>query len=140
MGSARRAPSTPDDIYRWTPRRVRKELWRSVDRADAAVRAASDAGAPIASLPSLCRRLHDAAVGLDRVLRIETSGTAPVDVAAQVIEVIQAASDVQRAAVASASDATGQQVSDLVRDADHEIQCLDAGVASAQAALGRRRR
>jgi hypothetical protein len=61
-------------------------------------------------------------------------------VVAQVIEVIQAASDVQRAAVASASDATGQQVRDLVHDADQEIQCLDAGLASAQAALPRRRR
>jgi hypothetical protein len=139
-GYGRRAPSSPEDVYRWAPRRVRKELWRSVDRADAAVRAASDAGAPTASLPSLCRRLNDAAVGLDRVLRIETSGSAPAEVVAQVIEVIQAASDVQRAAVASASDATGQQVRDLVRDADHEIQCLDAGLASAQAALPRRRR
>lgn len=135
-----RAPWSPEDVYRWTPRRVRKELWRSVDRADAAVRAAADAGAPTASLPALCRRLNDAAVGLDRVLRIETSGTVPAEVASQVIEVIQAASDVQRAAVASASDATGQQVRDLVRDADHEIQCLDAGLASAQAVLPRRRR
>ena len=139
-GFGRRAPSSPEDVYRWAPRRVRKEMWRSVDRADAAVRAASDTGAPVASLPSLCRRLNGAAVGLDRVLRIETSATVPVEVASQVIEVIQAATDVQRAAVASASDATGQQVRDLVRDADQEIQCLDAGVASAQAALGRRRR
>lgn len=139
-GYRRRAPWSPEDVYRWTPRRVRKELWRSVDGADAAVRAASDAGAPTASLPSLCRRLNAAAVALDRVLRIESSGTVPTEVAAQVVEVIQAASDVQRAAVASASDATGQQVRDLVHDADHEIQCLDAGLASAQAALPRRRR
>ena len=59
----------------------------------------------------------------------------PAEVAAQVIEVMQAAADVQRAAVASASDANGQRVRDLVRDADHEIQCLDAGLASAQAVL-----
>jgi hypothetical protein len=139
-GFGRRAPWSPEDVYDWTPRRVRRELWRSVDRAEAAVRAADQAGAPTASLPSLCRRLNGVAVDLDRVLRIETAGTVPTEVAAQAVEVMRAASDVHRAAVASASDATGQQVRDLARDADHEIQCLDAGLASAQAALPRRRR
>jgi hypothetical protein len=136
-GFKRRAPWSSEDVYQWTPRRVRKELWRAVDQADAAVRAASQAGAPTASLPMLCRRLHDVAVGLDRVLRVETAGMVPAEVASQAIEVMHAASDVQRAAVESASDANGQQVRDLVRDADHEIQCLDAGLASAQAVLPR---
>ena len=48
---------------------------------------------------------------------------------------MRAANDVQQAAVASAGDANGQRVRDLVRDADHEIQCLDAGLASARAVL-----
>ena len=55
---------------------------------------------------------------LDRVLRIEGDGLVPPEVAAQAIEVMQAASDVQRAAVASASDANGQRVKTLVRDAE----------------------
>ena len=134
-GSRRRGPWTPEDVYRWTPRQVRKELWRAVDQAGAAVRAASDAGGPTASLPVLCRRLHEVAVGLDQVLRVESAGTVPEEVAAQVIEVMRAAGDVQAAAVASASDATGHQVRELVRDADHEIQCLDAGLTSARAVL-----
>jgi hypothetical protein len=80
-GYGRRAPSSPEDVYRWAPRRVRKELWRSgrPGRCRGAS-GRSDAGAPTASLPSLCRRLNDAAVGLDRVLRIETSGSAPAEV------------------------------------------------------------
>ena len=127
-------PWSPEDVYGWTPRRVRKELWRAVDGADSAVRAASRAGAPTASLPELCRRLREVSVGLDRVLRVETTSVTP-DLASQAIEVMEAASDVHRAAVASASDANGQRVSTLVRDARHEIVCLDAGLASAQAAL-----
>ena len=35
---------------------------------------------------------------------------------------MRAAADVQRAAVASAGDATGHQVEELSRDADHELQ------------------
>jgi len=129
-----RAPAT-GDVYRWTPRQVRKELWRAVDRAGAAVRTASEVGGPTASLPVLCSRLHQVAVGLDQVLRVESAGTVPPEVAAQVIEVMRAAGDVQKAAVASASDATGQRVRDLVRDADTEIQCLDAGLSSVRAVL-----
>jgi hypothetical protein len=139
-GFRRRASWSPEDAYRSPPRRLRKELWRAVDQADAAVRAAAQTGAPTASLPSLCRRLNNVAVGLDRVLRVESSGPVPTEVAAQAIEVMQSAAAVQRAAVASASDATGQQVRDLTRDADQEIRCLDAGLASAQTALPRRRR
>lgn len=126
---------TPEDVYQWTPRQVRKELWRAVDQAGSAVRAASGAGAPTASLPALCRRLNEVAVGLDQVLRVESTGAVPRQVAAQAIEVMRAAGDVKEAAVASASDANGQRVNDLVRDADHEIQCLDAGLASARSVL-----
>jgi hypothetical protein len=132
---ARPVASTPEDVYRWTPRQVRKELWRAVDQANSAVRAASGAGAPTASLPGLCQRLHEVAVGLDQVLRVESTGNVPREVASQAIEVMRAATEVKEAAVASASDATGQRVRDLVRDADHEIQCLDAGLATARSVL-----
>jgi hypothetical protein len=134
-GRLRPQPSSFADVNLWTPKRVRRELWRAVDGADAAVRAASQAGAPTASLPGLCRRLRDVSVGLDRVLRVEPTGTVPPDVVSQAVDVMRAASDVRAAAVASASDANAQKVRSLVLDADHEIQCLDAGLASAQSAL-----
>jgi hypothetical protein len=133
-----RWPTSSGDVATWTPRRVRRELWKAVDGADAAVRAATRAGAPIASLPGICRRLRDVAVDLDRVLRVEPAGTVPADVASQAVEVMQAAGDVQRAAVASAGDANGQRVRDLVHDADQEVRCLDAGLASVQAVLPHR--
>ena len=130
---------SPDDVYRWTSRRVRRELWRSVDRAGAAVKAAEEADASTASLPELCRRLREVTARLDRVLRIEGEGLVPAEVAAQAIEVMQAASHVQRAAMDSVSDANGQRVENLARDADEEIRCLDAGLASTQANLPRTR-
>jgi hypothetical protein len=134
-GFRRRGAWAAEDVYRWTPRQVRKELWRAVDHAGAAVRTATEAGGVVASLPVLCGRLHQVAVELDQVLRVEPAGTVSPEVAAQVIEVMRAACDVQKAAVASASDANGQRVRDLVRDADNEIQCLDAGLSSARAVL-----
>jgi len=130
-------PVSVTEVGRWAPRRVRKEMWHSVDQAEAAVRAAGDLGAPTAELPSLCRRLQAAAVDLDKVLRVEPAGPVPMEIRTQVHEVMRAAGDVQRAAVASASDANGQRVHELTRDAVHEIQLLDAGLAAAQAALPR---
>jgi hypothetical protein len=130
-----RVSAESEHMHQWTARRVRKEMWRSVDQADAAVRAATRVGAPTASLPSLCRRLQDAAVGLDQVLRVESAGNVPVEVANQATEVMKAAADVQRAAVASAADTNGQRVRDLAHDADLELQCLDAGLESVRAAL-----
>ena len=105
-------------------------MWRSVDQAEAAVRAADELGGPTAELPSLCRRLQAAAVG-PRPGAAGGAGRAGADAsrAPRSIEVMRAAGDVQRAAVASASDANGQRVRDLTRDADHEIQLLDAGLA-----------
>jgi hypothetical protein len=132
-------PTSPEEVGRWAPRRVRKEMWHSVDQADAAVRAAADVGAPTAELPSLCRRLQAAAMELDKVLRVEPAGPVPMELRTQVHEVMRAAGDVQRAAVVSASDASGQRVQELTRDAVHEIQILDAGLAAAQAALPRQR-
>ena len=48
---------------------------------------------------------------------------------------MRAAEDLQRAAVAAASDATAHRVEDLTRDASQEIELLDAGLASARMAL-----
>jgi hypothetical protein len=130
--------TSPEEVGQWTPGRARKEMWRSVDQAGAALRTATDLGAPLAELPSLCRRLHSAAVDLDKVLRVEPAGPVPTEVRTQVHEVMRAAGDIQRAAVVSASDANGSRVRDLTRDAVHEIELLDAGLASAQAVLPQR--
>jgi len=132
--------TSPEEVGQWTPGRARKEMWRSVDRADAAVRAAADVGAPTAELAPLCRRLQGAAMDLDKVLRVEPAGPVATELRTQVHEVMRAAGDVQRAAVASASDANAQKVTELTLDAEHEIQLLDAGLASAQAALPHRPR
>ncbi len=119
----------------WPARVVRRELWRSVDRAEAAVRTADELGGPTGSLSSLCRRLRQAAMGLDRILRVEPERAVPPALAEPAFGVMRAAADVQRAAVASAGDATGHQVDELSRDADHELQCLDAGLASTRVSL-----
>jgi len=143
VGSGRlhpRGPVSHESAGQWPARRVRKEMWRAVDQADAAVRAAVDVGAPTASLPSLCARLREAAVQLDQVLRVDLAALAPVPVCDQAVEIMRAAEDLQRAAVAAASDATAHRVEDLTRDAGQEIELLDAGLASARAALPRRPR
>jgi succinate dehydrogenase/fumarate reductase flavoprotein subunit len=133
----RRGTGTPsmDDVSGVAPRRIRKDMWRSVDQAASAIRTADELGAPTAELPSLCRRLQAAATDLDKVLRVDSAGPAPAQVAAQAVEIMRAARDVQEAAVASASDSNRSRVADLTRDAEQEIQLLDAGLASAQAAL-----
>jgi hypothetical protein len=127
-----------DEVRRWTSRKVRREMWRSVDGAESAVRAAADVGAPTAELPALCRRLQAAAVDLDKVLRIDPSGSALQEIASLAGDVMRAAADVQQAAVGAAGDASGYRVRALTEDAASEIRLLDAGLASAQSALPRR--
>jgi hypothetical protein len=117
-------------VRQWSSARVAKEMWRSVDRATTAVRAADDLGGPTAELPSLCRRLQAAAVDLDRVLRVDPAARVPGPVVPQVLEVVRAAEDVQQAAVASAGEANAQRLRDLTEDAGHELTLLDAGLAS----------
>ncbi|MGH9081660.1 MAG: hypothetical protein ACRDYE_16555 [Acidimicrobiales bacterium] len=131
-----RPATSPADMAHWPARLVRKEMWRSVDRAEAAVHTAHDLGGPTADLPLLCRRLRQAAIALDRILRVESEAAVSPTLAAQAFDVMRAASDVQRAAVASAGDATGRRVDELARDADHELLSLDAGLASTRALLG----
>jgi hypothetical protein len=130
-----RGPIDAEDVGLWSSRQVRREIWRAVDQAEAAVRAADDLGGPTASLPSLCRRLHESAISLDQVLRVDPSGQVPSVIGAQAKEVIRAAEDVQAAALASAGDATGHRVADLTRDAEEEIRLHDAGLASARRVL-----
>jgi hypothetical protein len=53
---------------------------------------------------------------------------------------MRAADDVRRVAIAAAADACDPRVAELARDADDEVQLLDAGLASARAALAQLRR
>jgi hypothetical protein len=121
---------TETELNQWPAARVAKEMWRSVDRASTAVRAADDLGGPTAELPSLCRRLQAAAVDIDKVLRVDPGARVPGPLVAQVLEVVRAASDVQQAAVTSAGEANSQRLRDLTEDAGHELTLLDAGLAS----------
>jgi hypothetical protein len=125
----------PSEVGRWTARQARRLMWRAVEQAERAVRAADDVGAATVGLAGICTRLRTSVRSLDTVLRVEPSGVLPVELRAQVGDVLRAASDVQRAAVASAGDLNGQRVRALVRDADHELRCLDAGLESARTAL-----
>jgi hypothetical protein len=125
----------PTDVGQWSARQARRQMWRAVDRAERAVRAADDVGATTVGLASICARLRSSVGSLDKVLRVEPSGVLPVELRTQVGDVLRASSDVQRAAVASAGDLNGQRVRALVQDADDELRCLDAGLESARTAL-----
>jgi hypothetical protein len=126
-------PATSAELGRWSGTRVRKELWRSVDRAASAVRAADSVGAPTAELPSLCRRLQAAATDIDTVLRVDPAATVPAGLCDQVVEIMRAADDVQRAAIASAGEANSQLVRTLTQDAGDELTLLDAGLETLRA-------
>jgi len=123
-------PASPAAIASWSSTRTRKELWRSVDRAASAVRAADSVHAPTADLASLCRRLQAAATDIDRVLRVDPAAPVPAALRDQVVEVMRAADDIQQAAVASAGEAHGQRVRELTQDAGNELGLLDAGLAT----------
>jgi len=131
-----RPPGSAADLAGRPARQVRKDLWRSVDRADAAVRTADQLGGATASLPSLCHRLRQAAVDVDRILRVEPGRPVSRALAAQAFGVMRAAWDIQEAALSSAGDATRPRVDELTRDAGQELVCLDAGLASTRSALG----
>src|ERR1019366_8573423 len=124
------APVTSAELMQWSAARVGKEMWRSVDRATAAVRAADELGGPTAELPSLCRRLQAAAVDIDKVLRVDPGARVPAPLGDQILEVMRAAADVQQAAVASAGEASTQRIRELTEDAGHELSLLDAGLTS----------
>jgi len=127
-------PTSAADVASWSSTRVRKELWRSVDRAASAVRAADSVGAPTAELPSLCRRIQAAATDIDMVLRVDPAARVPTALCDQVVEVMRAADDVQQAAVGSAGEASSHRVRELTEDAGNELALLDAGLESLRTA------
>ena len=123
-------PLTEDAVARWSSTRVRREMWRAVDRATAAVRTADEVGGPTAELPSLCRRLQSAATDIDKVLRVDPAAQVPPSLCDQVVEVVRAADDIQQAATASAGEASSSRIRELTEDAGNELGLLDAGLAS----------
>lgn len=127
------APTSAADVASWSSTRVRKELWRSVDRAASAVRAADSVGAPTAELPSLCRRIQAATTDIDKMLRVDPTARVPTALCDQVVDVMRAADDVQQAAVGSAGEASSHRVRELTEDAGNEVALLDAGLASLRA-------
>ena len=115
----RRTPATPEDVAGWTPapgpqgalaigrpgrRRRAGRRPTSAPRPPSFRRCAAGCR-PRPPISTQVLRVDPAGHGADRASRD------------QVVEVMRAADDVQQAAVASASDANGQRVRDLVRDA-----------------------
>ncbi len=125
--------ATPEDLSRGASSRVRRRMWVAVEDAEVAVAHAQSQDAPVAELPSVCRSLHGVADQLDKLLRLERrlpQGASRADVRRQVAEVIEAARDVQAAAVRAGSDATEPQVRSLVRHARDEVDIVSTALAS----------
>jgi len=72
-GRARRAvPASAQDMRQWAPRRIRREMWRAVDQAGAAVRRGRGG--------EVSRRVHAGVVSVGR--RVEQAGPGYADRAA----------------------------------------------------------
>ena len=119
--------------------RLRFELWQSVSMATRAVRGAAEAGAAMADLPALCRRLRAAAEDLDRLLLMATGldARAPQvgELRRQVAEALDASDAIRLAALASAGDAASARMGTLAADAGREVEAVAAGVARSRVAL-----
>jgi hypothetical protein len=125
------------DLSRGAASRVRRRMWVAVEDAEIAVAHAESRDAPVAELPAVCRSLHAVAGELDGLLRLERrlpKGASRAEaeteaVRRQVAEVIEAARDVQAAAVQAGSDATEPQVRSLVRRARDEVDIVSAALS-----------
>jgi len=129
----RRRPAAISGVETWSPQRARREMWRSVEAATAAVRVADRSGAAVGDLPVLCRRLHSVATSLDELLRVEPPQGSVVaqsggpSLRDQVGAVLRSATEVQHTAVTAASAAQSPRVRELQRDMADEIDCVVAG-------------
>jgi hypothetical protein len=125
--------ATPEELSRGTAARVRRRMWTAVEDAELAVAHASSHDAPVADLPSVCRRLRAAADDLDGLLKLERrlprATPAPASVRRQVAELIGAARDVQAAALQAGGDAAQPQVRDLVRQARDEVELVSTALS-----------
>lgn len=114
----------------WSPSRARREIWWSVGEAEHAVDHARSRGAPIADLPSLCRRLRRSAEDLDRLVALDPTGQA---LRPQVDQLLSAATDIRLAAVAAAGECSAPELRALAEDAEREFRCLAEGLARSRA-------
>lgn len=120
------------DAFSWPTVAPRRRLWRAVRAAEQAVAHATAIGAPVGDLPSLCRRLRSAALGVDRA--VCAAGAAggvrrplPPDVARELDDVVAAAHGIHGNAVSAITQATRSSTSALVTDVRNETQALEAG-------------
>jgi hypothetical protein len=129
---------TPESASRGTAARARRRLWAAIEDAEAAVQHADASHAPVGELPAVCRSLRGVAGQLDTLLRLERrlpmhAAARPQGVRAQVADVIQAARDVQSAALHASSDANAPRITALIRDAGSEVEIVAAAVARMRA-------
>jgi hypothetical protein len=124
---------TAEQLSRGSSARVRRRMWVAVEDAERAVAHADSHDAPVADLPSVCRSLRTVAGELDGLMRHERrlpSGSRRSDtVREQVAEVIDAARDVQAAALRAGSDAAAPQVRSLVRQARDEVEIVSSALS-----------
>lgn len=137
-GAGRGAHGRPVDLSSLSLAQARWRVWRAVDAAERSVRDAAATGAPVAELPSLCRRLHATAEGVDRLLSmghgLDPATPAAVAVRRQAGEVLTAAEHIRLAAVAAVTDTTAPQVELLASDAEQELRCVDSAVTTVRPA------
>jgi len=132
-GERRGARATAGEVSQATAGRARRAMWTAIEDAEAAVEHADGRDAPVAELPAVCRSLRRVGGELDQLLRLERRLPAgqdrPTAVRAQVAEVINAARDVQSAALRACGDATALQIHALVRAARDEIEIVGAALS-----------
>ena len=136
---------------------LRLDLHDELARARRAVASLDTAGALAGDLPDLLQRLEQAADRLDRYLRVlerspEDGAAYRAVVAARrrVADVVVAARDIRRAALAALDVTSTGEISDLTRDVEREVAWVQTAVeamdglleserAGAQEGRGRRR-
>lgn len=117
----------------WSSLRLRRQVWRSVARADRAVTAAQRADAPVGELPILCRQLRGTARLVDAQLRtVGASAAVPVEVAQQARAVYTAADHISAAVTAAMTDSVQPQLAPLVEAVRRECTALAAGTRAAR--------
>jgi hypothetical protein len=113
--------------------RARRRLSVALRDAEEAVAHASSRHAPVGELPAVCRTLRRVGDELDELLRLQ--GRLPArrqridGIGRQVREVVDAAHDVQTAALRSCSDAGEPRIRALVHDVRDEVDIVAAGLA-----------
>ena len=108
------------------------KMWRAVGDAERAVSAATDAWAPVGDLPALVRRLHivaDEVEGIQRLAPARAGHDVAESQRQKMSDVVTAAHDIHRAAVAATGDMSDPKLRALVADANHEVQAIATGVA-----------